>query len=90
LREDYLAQLESLKRYLPSIKDSRFRVVQMTGITSYGRCNETGKNLIEKRCRRRDHQEITGILRSILKLRLQNWEIVKRFVVEPFIKPHLL
>jgi hypothetical protein len=75
LREDYLAQLESLKRYLPSIKDSRFRVVQMTGITSYGRCNETGKNLIEKDVAAEIIKKLPEFLRSILKLRLQNWKM---------------
>jgi hypothetical protein len=44
LREDYLAQLESLKRYLPSIKDSRFRVVQMTALQAMDAVMKPAKN----------------------------------------------
>ncbi|MBL0052845.1 MAG: ATP-binding protein [Bacteroidetes bacterium] len=48
LREDYLAQLESYKRYMPSINSSRYRVVQMTAMQALEAATKSSNGLIEK------------------------------------------
>ena len=47
LREDYLAQLESLKKYLPSIQKSRCRILQMTALQAMQSVLKSGGTLIE-------------------------------------------
>ena len=85
LREDYLAQLESLKKYLPSIKDSRFRVVQMTALQAMDAVMKPAKNLIEKDVAAEIIKKLPGISPLDFETTGSELENVKRFVVEPFL-----
>ncbi|MGE5342019.1 MAG: ATP-binding protein [Candidatus Omnitrophota bacterium] len=49
LREDYLAQLETFYRYIPSIRFSRFRVTEMKGIDAVEAVWKPAKELIKDR-----------------------------------------
>ena len=48
LREDYLPNLESMKKYMPSIKDSRFRVMQMNGEQAIQAIVKSGRGIIDE------------------------------------------
>ncbi|MBK8848398.1 MAG: hypothetical protein IPO27_18400 [Bacteroidetes bacterium] len=48
LREDYLAQLESYKRYMPSIGLYRYRIVQMTAMQALEAATKSSNGLIDK------------------------------------------
>ena len=85
LREDYLAQLESLKKYLPSIKDSRFRVVQMTALQAMDAVMKPAKNLIEKDVAAEIIKKLPGISDLDFETSASDLDNVKKFVVEPFL-----
>jgi len=85
LREDYLAQLESLKRYLPSIKESRFRVVQMTALQAMDAVMKPAKKLIEKDVAAEIIKKLPGISDLDFETPTSDLDNVKRFVVEPFL-----
>jgi hypothetical protein len=85
LREDYLAQLESLKKYLPSIKESRFRVVQMTALQAMDAVMKPAKKLVEKDVATEIIKKLPGISDLDFETSSTELEDVKRFVVEPFL-----
>ncbi len=85
LREDYLAQLESLKRYLPSIKDSRFRVIQMTVLQAMDAVMKPSKNLIEKNVAIEIIKKLPGVSELDFEASTADQENVKRFLIEPFL-----
>jgi WD40 repeat protein len=85
LREDYLAQLESLKRYLPSIKESRFRVIQMTALQAMDAVMKPAKKLIEKDVAAEIIKKLPGISDLDFETPTSDLDNVKRFVVEPFL-----
>ncbi|HEV8273771.1 MAG TPA: hypothetical protein VGQ04_20805 [Chitinophagaceae bacterium] len=85
LREDYLAQLESLKKYLPSIKESRFRVVQMTALQAMDAVMKPAKELIEKDVAVEIIKKLPGISDLDFETSSSDLEDVKKFVVEPFL-----
>ncbi|SMO66231.1 hypothetical protein SAMN06265379_104172 [Saccharicrinis carchari] len=49
LREDYLPQLETLSRQIPSLKRSRFRIVQMNKKQALDAILKPGKNIIDEK-----------------------------------------
>ncbi|MGB7393905.1 MAG: hypothetical protein WA913_05895, partial [Pricia sp.] len=85
LREDYLARLEELKRYMPSIMNSRFRVVQMTVLKAMDAAIKPGKGLIDERVAKEIIKKMPGVSQSdfdILKKREPGRSNLK---VEPFL-----
>ena len=85
LREDYLAQLESLKTYLPSIKNSRYRIVQMTVIQAMEAILKPARNLIDKNCAEEIIKKLPGITDRDFDESAEDSDQVKRLVVEPFL-----
>lgn len=85
LREDYLAQLESLKGYLPSIKNSRFRVVQMSVFQAMDAVMKPAKNLIDKEVAVAIIKKLPGISELDFEASATDQESVKKLLVEPFL-----
>lgn len=83
LREDYLAQMESLNKYLPSIKNSRFRVVQMTVIQALDAAVKPSKGLIDKTVAIEIIKKLPGVTDKDFDEKLDANS--KRLVVEPFL-----
>jgi len=75
LREDYLARLDELKNYIPSIMDNGFRVVQMTVSQAMEAAEKPGKGLI-------DQTVAKEIVNKLLKEQDAN---DKDLMVEPFL-----
>ncbi len=85
LREDYLAQLESLKAFLPSMKDSRFRVVQMTVFQAMDAVMKPANNLIEKDVAVAIINKLPGISKLDFDLSANEKETRTKLLVEPFL-----
>ncbi|MDQ6761026.1 MAG: AAA family ATPase [Bacteroidota bacterium] len=85
MREDYLAQLESLKTFLPSMKDSRFRVVQMTVFQAMDAVMKPANNLIEKDVAVAIINKLPGISKLDFDLSANEKETGTKLLVEPFL-----
>jgi len=85
LREDYLAQLESLKADLPSIKNSRFRVMQMTVEQAMDAVTKPAKGLVEKDVAEEIIKKLPGISDHDFDASAIGQDNVNQFVVEPFL-----
>ncbi len=85
LREDYLANFESLNRYMPSMKNSRFRVLQMTVAQAMEAVMKPAKNLIDHDVAESLIKKIPGITDDDFKSSFSEQDGVKRYVVEPFL-----
>lgn len=81
LREDYLAKLETLSVYMPSLKKSRYRIVQMTGEQALEAITQPGKAIITE-------EESKMILKLIFEIQLENVhreDILHEMEIEPFL-----
>ncbi len=85
LREDYLAQVESFKTYLPSLKNSRFRVIQMTIEQALDAVIKPANGLIETRAASEIIRKLPGISERDFDSLLNRESDSKKFVVEPFL-----
>ena len=85
LREDYLANFESLSRYMPSMKNSRFRVLQMTVAQAMEAVLKPAKNLIDHDVAASLIKKMPGITDDDFKDSISGQDGVKRYVVEPFL-----
>lgn len=85
LREDYLARLEELKKYMPSIMNSRFRIIQMTVGQAMDAAIKPGKGLIDKTVAEEIIKKLPGISQSDFDLLLQNSAHRQGLKVEPFL-----
>lgn len=85
LREDYLARLEELKRYMPSIMDNRFRVVQMTVRQAMDAAIKPGKGLIDERVAKEIIKKLPGVAQSDFDQSNDNESSRQRLKVEPFL-----
>ncbi len=85
LREDYLAQLESFKNYLPSIKNSRFRIMQMTVEQAMDAVIKPAKGLVEKNVAVAIIKKLPGISDREFNALSNDKDDRYRFVVEPFL-----
>ncbi len=85
LREDYLASLDELKRYLPSIMANRFRVVQMTIGQAMDAAIKPGKGLIDASVAREIIKKLPDVSQSDFEFMEQNGSQRQRLKVEPFL-----
>jgi len=85
LREDYLARLEELKRYMPSIMDNRFRVVQMTVSQAMDAAIKPGKGLIDESVAKEIIKKLPGVSQSDFDLLNSNGSSRQKLKVEPFL-----
>lgn len=85
LREDYLAQLESVKKQMPSIKNNRYRVVQMTVLQAMDAAIKPGKGLIDPEIAAQIIRKIPGVTDRDFDTTAENQDEVKRLLVEPFL-----
>lgn len=85
LREDYLAQLESLGKLMPSIRESRYRVVQMTAVQALDAVLKPAGNLINKEVAISLIKKLPGISDADFDEKAEDSDYVKRLLVEPFL-----
>ncbi len=86
LREDYLARLEELKRYMPSIMDSRFRVVQMTITQALDAAIKPGKELLDEAVASEIIKKLPGVSQSDFDvLSNKKGKENEKLKVEPFL-----
>ena len=85
LREDYLAQLEGLKKYMPSLKNSRYRIVQMTTLQAMDAVLKSAKGLIDKEVAVDIIKKLPGISAHDFDAVASDNDNVKRLLVEPFL-----
>jgi WD40 repeat protein len=85
LREDYLAQIESLSRYLPSIKNSRYRIVQMTVMQAMEAIVKPAKGLVEPDVAKEIIKKLPGVTDSDFETMANNADNTKQLLVEPFL-----
>ena len=85
LREDYLARLEELKKYMPSIMSSRFRVVQMTVGQALEAAIKPGRGLIDERVALEIIKKLPGISLKDFDPLDQKGTGQKNLKVEPFL-----
>ncbi len=85
LREDYLANLESLKRYLPSIKNSRFRVLQMTAAQAMDAVLKPANKLINNEIAALIIKKLPGITDLDFVSDPANEDNQIKYVIEPFL-----
>ncbi|CAN5460368.1 hypothetical protein BH10BAC2_BH10BAC2_25860 [soil metagenome] len=83
LREDYLAQLESLKKQLPSLNKSRYRIVQMTVFQAMEAVVKSSKGLIDKEVAALIIKKLPGITDHDFDTHAD--DNIKRLIVEPFL-----
>ncbi|MEP7252933.1 MAG: DUF1566 domain-containing protein [Ginsengibacter sp.] len=85
LREDYLAQLEGLKKHMPSLKNSRSRIVQMTTLQAMDAVLKSAKGLIDKEVAVDIIKKLPGISEHDFDTIASDNDNVKRLLVEPFL-----
>src|SRR5680860_206890 len=85
LREDYLARLEELKRYIPSIMNNRFRVVQMTIGQAMDAAIKPGKGLIDQAVAKEIILKLPEVSQSDFEFLEQNGSNRQKLKVEPFL-----
>lgn len=85
LREDYLARLEELKKYMPSIMTSRFRVVQMTIGQALEAAIKPGKGLIDEKVALEIIKKLPGISLNDFDALDKKGIASKGLKVEPFL-----
>lgn len=85
LREDYLAQLESLKKNMPSLNKSRYRIVQMTFIQAMEAVTKSAKGLIDNEAAAGIIKKMPGITDHDFDAVAEDTDNVKRLLVEPFL-----
>lgn len=85
LREDYLARLEELKKYMPSIMNSRFRVVQMTVQQALDAAIKPGKGLINEKVAQEIIKKLPGVSQKDFDSLLQKNVRDQGLKVEPFL-----
>lgn len=85
LREDYLAQLESLKKFMPSLNKSRYRIVQMTVIQAMEAVTKSAKGLIDNEAAAGIIKKMPGITDHDFDAVAEDTDNVKRLLVEPFL-----
>ncbi len=85
LREDYLPRLEELKRYIPSIMDSRFRVLQMSVNQAMDAAVKPGKGLIDEAVAKEIIVKLPGVSQSDFELLDQENSYKQNLKIEPFL-----
>lgn len=85
LREDYLARLEELKKFMPSIMDNRLRVVQMTISQAMDAAMKPAKDLINKSVAEDIIKILPGVSQSDFDLLKQKGTEDQKLKVEPFL-----
>lgn len=84
LREDYLANLESLNRYMPSMKNSRFRALQMTAMQAMEAVMKPAADLIDRDVASAIIRKLPGVTEMDLESTMDE-DLKRKFVVEPFL-----
>lgn len=85
LREDYLARLEELKKFMPSIMDNRLRVVQMTISQAMDAAMKPAGDLISKSVAEDIIKTLPGVSQSDFDLLKQKGSGDQKLKVEPFL-----
>jgi len=85
LREDYLAQLEGFKKYIPSLKNNRYRVVQMTVLQAMDAAVKPGKGLLDREVAAEIIRKLPGVTEPDFDETAEEQDGVKRLLVEPFL-----
>ncbi|MBK7109489.1 MAG: hypothetical protein IPH61_10285 [Bacteroidetes bacterium] len=85
LREDYLAQLESLTNLKSSMRNSRYRVLQLTTNQALDAVLKPGKGLVEEQVAIEIIKKIPGITDQDFQEITTDIENNKRILVEPFL-----
>ncbi len=85
LREDYLASLDELKRYLPSIMANRFRVLQMTIGQAMDAAIKPGKGLIDKEVAREIIKKLPDVSQNDFEFMETGGSNRQKLKVEPFL-----
>jgi len=85
LREDYLARLDELIRYIPSILDNRFRVLQMTIDQAMDAAIKPGKALLEKEIAQEIIKKFDGVSQADFDLLEEKGTQDQKLKVEPFL-----
>ena len=85
LLEDYLAQLESLKKYLPSIQKSRCRILQMTALQAMQSVLKSAGNLIEIPIAKEIIKKLPDITELDFDELADDSDHGKRLLIEPFL-----
>lgn len=85
LREDYLASLDELKRYLPSIMANRFRVLQMTIGQAMDAAIKPGKGLIDKEVAREIIKKLPDVSQHDFEFMETGGSNRQKLKVEPFL-----
>ncbi|MFC4870301.1 FHA domain-containing protein [Negadavirga shengliensis] len=81
LRDDYIKDLEELSKYIPQIRNEKFRLHQMNAEDAYKAIYLPAKQIISENNARRLLQKI---LKSIYPLQ-ESFEDLKRYEIEPFL-----
>ena len=85
LREDYLARLDELKKYIPSIMDNGFRVVQMTVSQALDAAIKPGQGLVDENVAKEIIKKLPGVSQADFDILKENGEDDKNIKVEPFL-----
>jgi len=85
LREDFLPRLEELKKFMPTLMDSRFRVVQMTISQAMDAAIKPGKGLIDEPVAKAIIKKLPGISDKDFALGKQKANERQNLKVEPFL-----
>lgn len=85
LREDYLARLDELIRYIPSILDNRFRVLQMTIYQAMNAAIKPGKRLLEIEVAQEIIKKFDGVSQADFDLLVEKGTQDQKLKVEPFL-----
>ncbi|MEM7186587.1 MAG: hypothetical protein AAF466_08005, partial [Bacteroidota bacterium] len=85
LREDYLARLEELNTYMPSIMDNRFRVVQMTITQAMDAARKPAQDLVSESIAQEIISILPGVTQADFDLLKEKGEKDQKLKVEPFL-----
>lgn len=85
LREDYLAQLESLTNLKSAMRNSRYRVMQLTTEQALEAVLKPGKGLVDEMVAIAIIKKLPGITDQVFKEVTTDIENNKRILVEPFL-----
>lgn len=85
LREDYLAQLEGLKKMMPSIRNSRYRVLQLTTKQALEAILKPGKNLVTEEVAIEIIKKLPEVTNQDFYDIASDTDNLKRLLVEPFL-----
>jgi len=87
IREDYLADLDSMAQRMPSIGENRMRLIQMTGVQALQAVNNPGKKITTPLVSRQIVRKVASLKRkqktNVEQIQDETWEGLQRLRVEP-------